>query len=196
MCSSRCCAGLNSTWGIDVSTRSSQNRLTPQQQTSLIIVAVIIVLVCACAIILMLAGRNLFQSLSPDDGGDGGISYDSATAELTVAVSPGMAPTFNSLVELFNANAYETPDGSMMLVRTVTMVPEKIVEQSLQYPAFQAIAPDSSIWLNQIDRQWADAHSQDEEGLMPIGNRRVSEPVRYATVWGGQIAATYLLHRG
>jgi Ca-activated chloride channel family protein len=153
--------------------------MTQQQQTTLIIIGVMVAIICICGIILLLAGKNLVESLQP--GGTEEIIYDSATAELTVAVSPGMAPTFNSLVEVFNAGARETPDGSLMLVRTITMVPEKMVESSLDYPAFQAVAPDSSIWLNQIDRQWAEAHSQDEEGLMPIGNRRVSEPVRYAT---------------
>jgi Ca-activated chloride channel family protein len=56
-----------------------------------------------------------------------------------------------------------------------------MVEASLQQPDFQAVAPDSSLWLNQIDRQWADTLGMDEEGLIPLGNRRVNEPVRYAT---------------
>jgi Ca-activated chloride channel family protein len=155
----------------------SQNRLSRQQQTTLIIVAVTIVLLCICAVILLIGGRDLLQSLRTEtqDGAD------SPTAELTIAVSPGMAPTFNILVEQFNAQANKTPDGSLMLVRTITMVPEDMVKRSLEQPQFQAIAPDSSLWLNQIDRQWAAAQSQDEEGLIPIGNRRVGEPVRYAT---------------
>jgi Ca-activated chloride channel family protein len=155
----------------------SQNRLSRQQQTTLIIVAVTIVLLCICAVILLIGGRDLLQSLRTEtqDGAD------SPTAELTIAVSPGMAPTFNILVEQFNAQANKTPDGSLMLVRTITMVPEDMVKRSLEQPQFQAIAPDSSLWLNQIDRQWAVAQSQDEEGLIPIGNRRVGEPVRYAT---------------
>lgn len=155
----------------------SQNRLSRQQQTTLIIAAVIIVILCTCAIIILIAGKDLLQSLQPGDQ----VSDDSPTAELTIAVSPGMAPTFNSLVEQFNAHANTTPDGSLMLVRTVTMVPEKIVERCLEQPEFQAVAPDSSLWLNQIDRQWVQALNQEDEGLIPIGNRRVNEPVRYAT---------------
>ncbi|TFG73148.1 MAG: VWA domain-containing protein [Anaerolineales bacterium] len=160
----------------------SQNRLSRQQKSTLIIAAVIFVLLCACTIILLLVGRDLWESLRPVDP-DTSVS---PAAELTIAVSPGMAPTFNSLVEQFNAQTNTTPDGSLVLVRTVTMVPEKMVESSLDRPAFQAVAPDSSLWLNQIDRQWehlqqALTQNQDAEGLIPIGNRRVSEPVRYAT---------------
>lgn len=158
----------------------SQNRLTKQQQTTLIIAIISAVIICICSVIVLVAGNNWLQSLRPA-GPQATDAVDAATAELTVAVSPGMAPTFNKLVEQFNAQAGTTPDGSLMLVRTVTMVPEKMVESSLEYPDFQAIAPDSSLWLNQIDRQWVQAHQQDDEGLIPLSNRRVNEPVRYAT---------------
>ena len=85
------------------------------------------------------------------------------------------------LAEQFNAYAYKTPDDSLMLVRTVSVVPEKMVEQSLSNPPFQAIAPDSSLWLNQLDRRWAEKQNEVEgEALIPIGNRRFGDPVRYA----------------
>ncbi|MBN1487912.1 MAG: VWA domain-containing protein, partial [Anaerolineae bacterium] len=53
---------------------------------------------------------------------------------------------------------------------------------SLQNPPFQAIAPDSSLWLNQLDRQWAESHVEEQEitSSIPIGNRRFSNPTRYA----------------
>ncbi|MDF1513787.1 MAG: substrate-binding domain-containing protein [Anaerolineae bacterium] len=154
----------------------SHNRLNKQQQTTVIVAGIIIVLVCGCGIILLLAGSNWWRSVQPDEPQSG----DSSTAELTVAVSPGMASTFNALVELFNAQTNTTPDGTPMMIRTLTIVPEKMVELSLDQPGFQAVAPDSSIWLNQIDRQAID-QSQENESLIPIGSRRVGEPVRYAT---------------
>ncbi len=76
-------------------------------------------------------GGTCWESLRPVDP-DTSVS---PAAELTIAVSPGMAPTFNNLVEQFNAQTNTTPDGSLVLVRTVTMVPEKMVESSLEAPA-------------------------------------------------------------
>ena len=71
----------------------SQNRLSRQQQSTLIIAAVIIVLLCACAIILSVGGEEpLAIPERPDVPGRFRIS---PAAELTIAVSPGMAPTFN-----------------------------------------------------------------------------------------------------
>ena len=109
---------------------------------------------------------------------------DSPAAELTIAVSPSMAPTLSRLAEQFNAQTRETPDGSLMLVRTVSMVPEKMIEESLDRPTFQAIAPDSSLWLNQLDRRWSEEQGEalaNEETIIPIGNRRFNNPTRYAT---------------
>jgi Ca-activated chloride channel family protein len=54
----------------------------------------------------------------------------------------------------------------------------------LDHPTFQAIAPDSSLWLNQLDRRWAEERDEartDEETIIPIGTRRFNTPLRYAT---------------
>ena len=150
-----------------------------KQQTWLIIVLVLLVVACLCVVFTIWGGRKLFDALPLPQAGDG--ERDSVTAELTVAVSPGMAPTFNMLVERFNAQANTTPDGSMMLVRTVTLVPETMVADSLDHPPFQALAPDSSLWLSQLDRRWAELHDTGEDdSVISIGNRRFSDPVRYA----------------
>jgi Ca-activated chloride channel family protein len=158
------------------------NELSTKQRTGLIIGVVGIIVVCLCVIVAAWAGKSVWDNVRDTDSNTGTVGWDSATAELTVAVSPGMASTFTKLAEQFNANAYKTPDGSLMLVRTLSVVPEKMVEQSLANPPFQAIAPDSSLWLNQLDRRWVAAQSTDEEAsLIPIGNRRFGDPVRYAT---------------
>ncbi len=106
---------------------------------------------------------------------------DETRAEITVAVSPGMGPTFQTLVEQFNAQAKRTPDGTVMQVHVIAMAPEKMVALSLEpRPPFEALAPDSSLWLNQLDRRWKAQQGETEETLIPIGNRRFSDPVRYA----------------
>jgi Ca-activated chloride channel family protein len=159
----------------------SETRSTANRQTWLIVGFSLLIVACLCVGVVILAGKSLFGSLPLSNQGDTPPSR-SASAELTVAVSPGMAPTFGQLVSTFNARGLKTPDGTAMVVRTVTLVPEDMVAQSLGQPTFQALAPDSSLWLSQIDRQWAAAQgeSEGEESVIPIGYRRFSNPVRYA----------------
>ncbi len=154
--------------------------LSAKQRTGLIVGIVGILIACLCTIVALWGGKAVWDTLREQEGGTPSAGWDSNTAELTVAVSPGMAATFTKLAEQFNARAYKTPDGSPMLVRVLPVVPEKMVEQSLANPPFQAVAPDSSLWLNQLDRRWT-AMQSTTEGEIPIGNRRFGEPVRYAT---------------
>jgi len=158
------------------------NEFNAKQRTTLIVIGVSIVVVCLCVILAAWAGQSVWDNLRDRSGiTTGQNGWDSATAEVTIAVSPGMAATLAQLAEQFNAHAYKTPDDSLMLVRTVSVVPEKMVEQSLANPPFQAIAPDSSLWLNQLDRLWVEKQNEVEgEALIPIGNRRFGDPVRYA----------------
>ncbi|MCP4533772.1 MAG: ABC transporter substrate-binding protein, partial [Delftia sp.] len=92
-------------------------------------------------------------------------------------------PILGELVEQFNQQQQSAPDGQMMRVQTLSLDPEKMVEQSLGAPTFQAIAPDSSLWLNQLEQRWAERQDDDpgDESLVPIGDRRIGSPVRYAT---------------
>ncbi len=158
------------------------NEFNAKQRSTLIAVGVGIVAVCLCVILATWAGQSIWNSLRNRGGTTTGPEgWDPTTAEVTVAVSPGMASTLAKLAEQFNAQARKAPDGSLMLVRTLSVVPEKMIEQSLANPPFQAIAPDSSLWLNQLDRRWAEQYSAGEgESLIPIGNRRFGDPVRYA----------------
>jgi Ca-activated chloride channel family protein len=107
-----------------------------------------------------------------------GVADSVDTGELVIAVSPAMKPTFDQLVEAFNAGAAE-PN---LPVRTVELAPEKMVAQSLEHaPGFQALAPDSSLWLHQLEQQWAAQVSDGSEtSVIPLAQRRTNTPVRYA----------------
>ncbi len=164
---------------------SERTGLNNKQRTWIVLVLVIVGLLCLCGLGGWFASRELLQTVrgptAPEDVLPSG--WDETSADLTVAVSPGMAATLQKLAEQFNAQSHTTPDGTTMQVQTLAVVPQKMVEDSLESPPFQAIAPDSSLWLNQLDRQWAALQGQveGEESLIPIGNRRFGEPVRYAT---------------
>ncbi len=164
-----------------------QRRPPSRQRTQrpwLIAGAVGLVLLCVCAILAIVAGRQLVD-LNGNDGDDvDRLVTDPDTAVLTVAVSPAMAPTFRQLAEGFNAQNLATVDGESMDVQMVVLDPEKMVEQSLGQPTFQAVNPDSSLWLNQLEQRWSLQQSLGEEAVdttIPIGTRRINAPVRYAT---------------
>jgi Ca-activated chloride channel family protein len=93
---------------------------------------------------------------------------------LTVAYSPEKEPAFVALVDRFNALGFETPDGQPAKVRTVQLDPEGMMNAVLDGDAdFQAMTPDSSVWLSQLDTAWSrQAISQDADV--------VGETVRYA----------------
>ncbi|MFQ5855983.1 MAG: VWA domain-containing protein [Anaerolineae bacterium] len=141
--------------------------------------AVVLVGLCACGLLTF----GLWRTLSgQEEAAPAGI-WASDSAELTVAVSPGMAPTFQVLADEFNRQQQRTPDGKSMQVQRVVLAPEKMVQHTLSAPAFQALAPDSSLWLDQLDQRWVQRQGTEvgEEAQIPIGSRRVSNAVRYAT---------------
>ncbi|MEE8391516.1 MAG: VWA domain-containing protein [Anaerolineae bacterium] len=151
----------------------------------LLIAAVLLTVACMCGALVILAGSSLWDNLvaQPDqDEGTPPVAWPADSAELTVAVSPGMAPLLSGLAEQFNRQQQRTPDDQTMQVQTLALTPEKMVDQSLDAPSFQALAPDSSLWLNQLEQRWAEFQDTeaDAEFLVPIGNRRVGTPVRYA----------------
>ena len=69
-------------------------------------------------------------------------------------------PSLDKLASQFNNRQLQTPDGHTMNVNIVTYEQEKMVETALEMPEFQAISPDSSLWLDRLDQQWSAA--QDE----------------------------------
>jgi Ca-activated chloride channel family protein len=97
-----------------------------------------------------------------------------------------MATAFHKLVEHFNAQKRDTPDGKSMQVRTQVLAPEEMVREALGSPTFQALTPDSSLWLSQLDEEWAEQQvtevdDEADEVQLPIGSRLISSQVRYAT---------------
>ena len=82
-------------------------------------------------------------------------SWTVDSAQLTVAVSPVMAPVMQQMASQFNSMDFHTPDDQTMTVWIEPMVPEKMVQEALDLPAFQAISPDSSLWLDQLEQKWA-----------------------------------------
>jgi len=142
------------------------------------------VLCLGVTVALSVAGTRLLNRTVTTGGEGAEAPWDPESATLTVAVSPGMEETFGGLVGDFNAEGRTTPDGQTMAVELVAMSPQAMVDWSLNDPSFQALAPDSSLWLNQLERRWTalqdDGAGVDDEAVIPLGNRRTSTVVRYA----------------
>ncbi|MGD8998065.1 MAG: VWA domain-containing protein [Anaerolineae bacterium] len=134
-------------------------------------------------VVVVVGGRLISTLVAPGDVEEA-TQWGSDSATLTVAVSPGMEDTFQALADDFNRQQRRTPDGKTMQVVMMVLAPEKMVDESLEAPSFQALAPDSSLWLDQLERRWAalkdEEQGADDEPLIPIGNRRTSTVVRYA----------------
>ncbi len=96
-------------------------------------------------------------------------------ATLTVAYSPEKEQAFTELVRRFNDQGLETPDGLPMTVEAVQVAPEAMVNAVLtETAAFQAMSPDSTLWLGQLDEAWNDKFGTDELHAAVVG-----ETVRY-----------------
>lgn len=108
-------------------------------------------------------------------------SWATDSAELTIAVSPVMEPVMQEMASSFNSLDLHTPDGKKMTVWVEPVVPEQMVEDVLGLPNYQAVSPDSSLWLDQLEQEWA-ARQADTSGdtQIPIGQRRISAQTRYA----------------
>ncbi len=158
----------------------SRKQRAKNQRTIVIAIGVLLFATCICGTVAVTLGQqvlNFFEGESPDIAQDAGQSWDPDSAELTLVVSPVMAPTLIERVEAFNNRELKTPDGKTMSVIVTPLTPQEIVNQSLNQPRFQAIVPDSSIWLNQIDQRWAQMQASEAGQISP---RRVGDAMRFA----------------
>ncbi len=103
---------------------------------------------------------------------------EARVATLTIAYSPEKATLLKSLADKFNAKNLRTPDRQPMKIELVELQPDQMVEKALAGQAgFQALTPDSSLWLDQLNSRYAQAQ-QAEPGSIPP--RLSGEGVRYA----------------
>ncbi len=133
----------------------------------LLVAFIILIVICASCTVLVKTVTNLLPSseqLRPSATPPSG-------ATLTVAYSPEKQALFEELVSRFNDQQLKTDQGERMTVRSIELEPEAMIGRALDGD-FQAISPDSSIWLDQLDRAWM-AQTGSESPL-------VGETARYA----------------
>jgi Ca-activated chloride channel family protein len=150
------------------SQREKRERGRSNQSTTLLVLFVALialVLVCiACWAVALLPLADRLQNPDADEEQD--------VAHLTLAYSPEKAELVQALIDDFNARDYQTPDGLPMRVELVEMEPEAMLDAAIA-GELEAMTPDSSVWLPQLDAQWAE-HVGDERAFI------VGQTVRYA----------------
>lgn len=95
---------------------------------------------------------------------------------LRVAYSPEKDVLFRDLVDSFNRRGEKTPAGLTIRVEAVQLEPEEMLERALA-DEFQAITPDSSLWLDQLDRRYAERSGPDATLVGPVTRYAVSPVV-------------------
>jgi Ca-activated chloride channel family protein len=131
-----------------------------------LVAAVILLAVCmiGAAVLVRMSGQPA-QAPAPATG----------TATLTVACSPEKEALFTALVADFNRQNLRTPDRQPMRVEVIKLDPEAMIGAALDGKV-QAISPDSSIWLDQLDAAWR-GKTQSEAGLVGETRRYATTPV-------------------
>ena len=105
-------------------------------------------------------------------------AVDARAASLTVAYSPEKTALMQTLADKFNAQKQKTPDRQAMAVQLVEVTPEEMVNQALAGSGgFQALTPDSSLWLDQLNNRWAQSQATEPGAIEP---RLTGAPVRFA----------------
>jgi Ca-activated chloride channel family protein len=112
----------------------------------LVVGLIALVVVCGACWALTQALVDRVRDITQDEGDD--------VARLTLAYSPEKADLVQKLIDDFNARDYQTSDELPMRVELTEMEPEAMLDGAVA-GEFQAMTPDSSVWLPQLDALWA-----------------------------------------
>jgi Ca-activated chloride channel homolog len=155
-----------------------QTNQRPRKTTTVVAAAVVGAVLLLCVVMVFGA---IFAGLASRGQGQGAAATpqaESRSAALTIAYSPEKALLLKGLADKFNAKNLRTSDREAMKIDLVELQPDEMVEKALAGQAtFQAMTPDSSLWLDQLNSRYAQAQ-QAEPGSIPP--RLAGEGVRYA----------------
>ena len=128
---------------------------------------------CLGVVVLAIIGQQANKSATSPTP-----ASDPRAASLTIAYSPEKAALMRTLADKFNAQKQKTTDRQAMAVQLVEVTPEEMVNQALAGGGgFQALTPDSSLWLDQLNNRWAQSQAMEPGAIEP---RLTGAPVRYA----------------
>lgn len=152
-----------------------RERQTRTSSTLIIVITLGVLGLCCLSAGVPILTR-LFTTDTPQAGP--AAPADPRTATLVVAFSPEKRALMQALADRFNAQKLRTDDRQAMRIELAEMTPEEMVNEALIGEAtFQALTPDSSLWLDQLNRRWAQSQATEPGAIPP---RITGEPVRFA----------------
>ena len=170
-----------------MSKSKQNNRQASPKQNLLVIGGIVIFVLLFCGTITVRTGMWIANQFSDGEEAEStqvaapALTWEEQSAELTVAASPLMAPVLQQLAEQFNDQSNQTPDGERMRVQVTAYEPAKMIDDALERPNFQAMSPDSSLWIDRLEQSWREKLGQTaQEGVVPVGQQRTSGQMRYA----------------
>jgi hypothetical protein len=104
---------------------------------------------------------------------------------LEIAYSPEKQELIEELVERFHATRPRTASGQQILVVLSRLEPETMIEWALS-GQFDAVCPDSSVWLAQLEAGWQERYGSDRS-IVGETTRFAVSPVVRKRPSGGQI---------
>ena len=152
--------------------RRKSRRVDRKRKTTTPSVALVILLAALIALIAVCGACWVLTIPLWDRIQDGAEEDEVDLAQLTLAYSPEKASLVQTLIDDFNAQDYQTPDGLPMRIALVEMEPEAMLDAAVA-GELQAMTPDSSVWLPQLDALWAE-HTGDDRAFI------VGQTVYYA----------------
>ncbi len=122
---------------------------------------VLIVLIVGLGVFLTtcIACWGVVSKLVPD--ADRSAVEEPVGTVLRVAYSPEKQALFQDLVDDFHAQGLTSADGDPLRIEAMQMDPEAMVDAALAGEV-QAIVPDSSVWLDVLDRTYAERVTTEE----------------------------------
>lgn len=133
-------------------------------------ITLLIIVIAACALCWPLTQGLVNGVTNLVRGGVESVTRGPQPA-LTIAVSPEKTDLFRQLVNDFNQKNLKSTKGEALRVEIAPLDPDTMLDDAIA-GKFQALSPDSQIWLDQLDRDYQ-SQQQSSAGI-------VGQTVRYA----------------
>lgn len=133
-----------------------------------ILAAILVLVLASCC-----CGWQLIR-LVPDSVTGPATSEPTPAAAFVVAYSPEKEETFVRLVSAFNDQVAGSETG-VLPIEAVSYEPDLMIQAALE-GKLQAISPDSSVWLDTLDRRWAE-QTGTESPLVGQTDRYAVSPI-------------------
>jgi len=137
-----------------------------------VLIAVWLVIVALCVISAggVYVVARLFRPAKPAER-TVTVGENQRTGLLTLAYSPEKSELLQPLIAAFNRQKLRSDDGELLRISGVAVAPGKM-SSGILAGSWQAVSPDSSLWLGIFDRDW--------QGKKKTESRIVGESFRYA----------------